>query len=113
MLIEQLNLRLKHMGRETVDLTAAAVASIASYGWPGNVRELSNLLERLSILHRGRRIDVDNIPERYRSASRVGRASAAPLPRGSSALVGTTALKRKYRKPGTVLNLRAACAASR
>ena len=97
LLIEQLNLRLRHMGRETVDLTSAAVASLSSYGWPGNVRELSNLLERLSILHRGRRIDLDNIPERYRSASRVARAA----PPSIAARNGNTAAMGNGSHPAT------------
>jgi len=73
-LVEQVNLRLRHAGRETVDLTPAAFAALGSYGWPGNVRELSNVMERLSILHKGRCVDVGDLPERYRGNPRPQRS---------------------------------------
>jgi DNA-binding NtrC family response regulator len=45
-----------------VDLTPAAVESLASYHWPGNVRELENMIERLVVFSRGSRIDVGDLP---------------------------------------------------
>ena len=36
------------------------------YSWPGNVRELGNLIERLSILCPNRRVDVVDLPLKYR-----------------------------------------------
>jgi len=38
-----------------------------SYPWPGNVRELKNLVERLTILHPGQVISVDQLPVEIRS----------------------------------------------
>jgi len=54
-------------GRERVAFTPAAMRALAGYAWPGNIRELSNLVERLSILHGGRSVDVHDLPERYRA----------------------------------------------
>ncbi len=51
-----------------IELTPAAVAALSRCRWPGNVRELSNLLERLCILHPGAKVDVGQLPERYRPA---------------------------------------------
>ncbi len=40
----------------------AAVAALTAYDWPGNVRELANLVERLTILHPGREIGLEELP---------------------------------------------------
>ncbi len=60
-------------GRARIAVTAGALASLAGHAWPGNVRELANLIERLSILHGGRTVDVADLPARYR-------ATAAAIP---------------------------------
>lgn len=39
----------------------------SSYQWPGNVRELKNLIERLTILHPGQTISIDQLPPEIRS----------------------------------------------
>ena len=33
-----------------------------TYPWPGNVRELQNLIERLSIMCGGRRVEREDLP---------------------------------------------------
>jgi sigma-54 dependent transcriptional regulator, flagellar regulatory protein len=55
-------------GRGRIDLAPSAVAALRANAWPGNVRELGNLIERLSILHAGRRVQVQDLPPRYRPA---------------------------------------------
>jgi sigma-54 specific flagellar transcriptional regulator A len=56
-----------HVSRE-------AMQFLMQYRWPGNVRELSNLLERLSVLHRERIVLAQDLPERYRGGeSRLNR----------------------------------------
>ena len=35
---------------------------LSTYDWPGNVRELSNLMDRLSTLFPGQRVDLDTVP---------------------------------------------------
>jgi DNA-binding NtrC family response regulator len=39
--------------------------SLQAYSWPGNVRELENLMQRLVILHRGKKITLKELPEKY------------------------------------------------
>jgi sigma-54 specific flagellar transcriptional regulator A len=55
-------------GRGRIDFSERALAALRSYAWPGNVRELGNLVERLSIMHGGRRVRVQDLPPRYRAA---------------------------------------------
>jgi transcriptional regulator with GAF, ATPase, and Fis domain len=43
-----------------------SLRSLQAYEWPGNVRELENLVQRLVILHRGKRITMKELPEKYR-----------------------------------------------
>jgi sigma-54 specific flagellar transcriptional regulator A len=54
-------------GRGRVAFTPNAMRALSGYAWPGNIRELANLVERLSILHGGRRVDVQDLPARYRA----------------------------------------------
>jgi sigma-54 specific flagellar transcriptional regulator A len=65
-LAAQLLERIARFTGQRIELTARALDALAGYGWPGNVRELANLLERLVILHAGRRVDVADLPEKYR-----------------------------------------------
>lgn len=55
-------------GRGKVELTARTLKLLSHYPWPGNVRELGNLIERMSILCPNRRIDVADLPVKYRPA---------------------------------------------
>jgi two-component system nitrogen regulation response regulator NtrX len=43
-------------GQAVPDWTDDAIAALARHRWPGNVRELANIIERLAILHAGRRV---------------------------------------------------------
>jgi sigma-54 specific flagellar transcriptional regulator A len=47
-------------------LSDCALASLSRYYWPGNVRELFNLLERLSILHPGKTVKWNDLPDKFR-----------------------------------------------
>ncbi len=49
--------------RTTID--PVAMQSLQAYNWPGNVRELENLMQRLVVLHRGKRITLKELPEKY------------------------------------------------
>ena len=61
--------------------TDDAVAVLGRYTWPGNVRELANIVERLAILHAGRRVTEANVAA-VLPVERVSRATpaATPLP---------------------------------
>jgi DNA-binding NtrC family response regulator len=43
-----------------------ALDRLVAYPWPGNVRELQNTVERLALFSRGRPIDVEDLPDKFR-----------------------------------------------
>jgi len=49
-----------------ISIDPLAMQSLCAYGWPGNVRELENLVQRLVILHRGKKVTLQELPEKYR-----------------------------------------------
>ncbi len=48
-------------GLPPATFTDDAVEALARYRWPGNVRELLNIVERLTILHRDRPVEVGDV----------------------------------------------------
>jgi DNA-binding NtrC family response regulator len=56
------------MGRKISGLAPGAVDQLLRYEWPGNVRELENAMERAVALARGRRVDLEDLPEEIRQA---------------------------------------------
>jgi sigma-54 specific flagellar transcriptional regulator A len=50
-------------GRPRIEFSEIALDCMRMYPWPGNVRELQNLVERLSILCPGRRIEREDLPQ--------------------------------------------------
>ena len=60
---------LEKLARQSSDpkqsISPQALDLLTDYPWPGNVRELKNLLERLSIMVRGKQIDVSDLPHPY------------------------------------------------
>jgi sigma-54 specific flagellar transcriptional regulator A len=101
-LCEQLLARIDRLTGTRVELTPRAIDALAGYAWPGNVRELGNLLERLAILHAGRRVDVADLPEKYRPgvpnvSALVRRAPGESLPDGGFDLKDhLTQLEQRY-----------------
>jgi sigma-54 dependent transcriptional regulator, flagellar regulatory protein len=53
-------------GRARIQLQPRVLTALMNYGWPGNVRELGNLIERLSILCPQGRVEIADLPARYR-----------------------------------------------
>jgi DNA-binding NtrC family response regulator len=56
------------MHRPAPTLTPRAADQLLRYPWPGNVRELENALERAVALARGRRVELEDLPEDVRQA---------------------------------------------
>jgi len=56
------------MGRKIAGLVPQVADQLLRYDWPGNVRELENAMERSVALARGRRVDLDDLPEEIREA---------------------------------------------
>ncbi len=54
-------------GRESPEISQEILNIFMQYPWPGNVRELENIIERLCILASGRKVELSDLPERFRS----------------------------------------------
>lgn len=66
MLVEVFARRLERDEGRALQLSECTQTCLANYFWPGNVRELFNLLERLSILHPGKTVKWNELPEKFR-----------------------------------------------
>lgn len=53
-------------GVRPISFSKSAGEYLRSYPWPGNVREIKNLIERLTILHSGQTISIDQLPTEIR-----------------------------------------------
>jgi two-component system nitrogen regulation response regulator NtrX len=49
-------------GKEPKEFTDEAYEDLQSYSWPGNVRELKNTIERVVIMHPGRKVTTGDLP---------------------------------------------------
>ena len=58
--------QVKQLGADGLTFTEKAIGQLQKHTWPGNVRELMNLVERMSILHAGKEVDIPQLPEKYR-----------------------------------------------
>jgi sigma-54 specific flagellar transcriptional regulator A len=71
-------------GRPMLEFSTSAMRALRAYPWPGNVRELGNLIERLSVLNGEQRVEVMDLPPRYREV-----LSGTPSRLGSEIVVRT------------------------
>ncbi len=69
LLVNELVERMRQVEAVDIRFTDSALGSLATQRWAGNVRELSNLIERLSITHGGRVVDVCDLPGKYRDVN--------------------------------------------
>lgn len=67
LLIEDLLRRVEGEQGVTLTLSPEATRCLQQYDWPGNVRELANLMERLAILYPDRRVEVGDLPVKFRA----------------------------------------------
>jgi len=56
-------------GQPSIVFDETVRARFRTYPWPGNVRELKNLVERLTILRPGQRIELARLPPEFQVAS--------------------------------------------
>jgi DNA-binding NtrC family response regulator len=82
LLIEHFARSLARSGR-SLRFAEAAMQRLASYPWPGNVRELRNLIERLTILHEGEEVRLEDLPpelgQPWRAGAHTGDTAMVPL----------------------------------
>jgi DNA-binding NtrC family response regulator len=79
---EDVPLLLKHFYRSfgggELSLSPEAEVLLAQYDWPGNVREIQNLSQRLAVLHPGREITPEMLPNEMARAARKPEGPAEP-----------------------------------
>jgi DNA-binding NtrC family response regulator len=68
----------QQMGVEAKGFSCEAMRQMEVYAWPGNVRELRNIVERLSVLYGGSRIERDHLPWEVREAATSVSATEVP-----------------------------------
>jgi DNA-binding NtrC family response regulator len=68
----------KHGGAELA-VSAAALELLTGYDWPGNVRELENAIQRMIVLRRGPRLEVEDLPAKISSTAGGTAAPGAGL----------------------------------
>jgi transcriptional regulator with GAF, ATPase, and Fis domain len=68
----------RQMGVEEEGFSREAMCRMEVYAWPGNVRELRNIVERLSVLYGGSRIERDHLPWEVREAATGVSATEVP-----------------------------------
>jgi two-component system response regulator HydG len=56
------------MKRKVEGFSPAAADQLLRHNWPGNVRELGNAMERAVALARGKRVELEDLPEEVRQA---------------------------------------------
>jgi two-component system NtrC family response regulator len=67
---DDIPLLIRHFLRKYADVSLpvsdAALDLLVRYEWPGNVRELENAVQRMVVLRRGERLDVEDLPGKIR-----------------------------------------------
>jgi len=61
----------KKYGRDKMTWSSKAQEVLERYDWPGNVRELENLVERLSVLHKEKEIEMKHLPENIKRGQKI------------------------------------------
>ncbi|HEU0033840.1 MAG TPA: sigma-54 dependent transcriptional regulator [Kofleriaceae bacterium] len=99
---------LKHqaavMSKNVVGISAAAGERMMTYDWPGNVRELANAIERAVAVTRFEELQVEDLPEKIRTARPHASLSGTELPE----LLTLEEVERRH-----VLRVLAACNGNR
>src|SRR5262249_20285176 len=74
----------REMGRDTVEVSLAAMDRLRSHPWPGNIRELQNVLRQALLKTRGQVLLPEFLPELTPNANGAhsGEASSTPVALG-------------------------------
>jgi transcriptional regulator with GAF, ATPase, and Fis domain len=68
----------RQMGVDAKGFSCEAMRQMEIYAWPGNVRELRNIVERISVLYGGLRIEWDHLPWEVREAASIASTTEVP-----------------------------------
>ncbi|OGL38968.1 MAG: Fis family transcriptional regulator [Candidatus Schekmanbacteria bacterium RIFCSPHIGHO2_02_FULL_38_11] len=71
----------KERGSNIEDFSPEVMKIFSEYNWPGNVRELENMIERLVIFNRNKKIiNVSDLPQKFQNKEEKPSASTFKLP---------------------------------
>jgi sigma-54 specific flagellar transcriptional regulator A len=96
-LTHDLRCRLETELNTGVEFSQSATECMQHYSWPGNVRELANFIERLTVLHPGGRVEVEDLPAEIRGATNLGESSINVQPSRDEVLADSFDLKEYLR----------------
>lgn len=68
----------KQHNRERLGFTDEAMEYLERYSWPGNVRELENIVERATLLGKGKSVGVEDLPDAIKQEQRRRRCAFKP-----------------------------------
>ncbi len=57
--------------RKEMDISEPAMEALRRYQWPGNLREIRKVIHRAVLLSKGRKIEIDDLPEKIRNAEKT------------------------------------------
>ncbi len=69
----------KKRNREPFVFSKAATIALENFEWRGNVRELENLIQHMSILYGGKRVEFDDLPEKFLDMRQLVEENMEPL----------------------------------
>ena len=71
-------------GRDSLTISPDVAECLGRYSWPGNVRELENCVERMTVLSRGNRLTLEDLPAHLRQGAEAAEGNLAEfeLPAG-------------------------------
>ena len=71
-------------GREKFSFSKEALEVLLKYNWRGNVRELENLIQHMSVLYTGKKVEVADLPEKYVLAENQSEEDISHIPFSTS-----------------------------
>jgi NtrC-family two-component system response regulator AlgB len=82
--------------RKIAGFSSESLEALRAHNWPGNVRELRNVIERAVILCHGQTIEMDHLPESFKSVRRaVNIGEAIPITAVEEAHIRSVLAKTK------------------
>jgi DNA-binding NtrC family response regulator len=65
--------------KKTLKLSQEAMDAVSRYHWPGNIRQLKNLMERVVVLAKGRKVTLEELPDELRGPVKTACASSTGI----------------------------------
>lgn len=90
---------IRKRNREPLTFSQAAIIALINFEWRGNVRELENLIQHMSILHSGKQVEFDDLPDKFLGMRELVESATAAMPDEPSPPSGQTSPPRSSSQP--------------